>query len=241
MDYRKKVYNKFLSTHFKKTHTGKKEEFELYHRYFKKNYQRFLPQDKNAEILDFGCGTGEFLYFLRKEGYENILGIDNSEECINFCRDKGFKVVKGDGVKFLAESRESYACIIMNDIIEHFKKEEILNVLALVRKRLNKNGILIIKTLNMANFLTGPRGRYMDFSHEIGFTEESLSQVLEIIGFSQVNIYPLDIYVLRNPIVNLIAKVGSFILGKIFRFLFLLYGATSTHIFTKNILAVAKR
>ena len=45
------------------------------------------------------------------------------------------------------------------------------------------------KVENMAS-LTAISKRYDDFTHEIGFTEHSLSQVLTIAGFDEVRIRP---------------------------------------------------
>src|SRR5439155_26972464 len=45
-------------------------------RVFRKVLLPLLPADKQARILDLGCGYGEFLCFLQKEGYQNAAGID---------------------------------------------------------------------------------------------------------------------------------------------------------------------
>lgn len=78
------LYEKYISTHFQYIHPDVKKEFALYYRYFKKNYNSLLPMDKEAKILDVGCGIGHFLNFLKEEGYGNTLGIDISKECVNF-------------------------------------------------------------------------------------------------------------------------------------------------------------
>ena len=240
-DYRRRTYKKYISTHFKRSHAGTKEEFELFRRYFQKNHKRFLPSDKNAKILDIGCGMGHFLYFLQQEAYCNVLGVDLSEENINFCKGKGFNVIKVDAFKFLEREIQDFDCIVMNDIIEHLKKEEILKILNLIKENLSEKGTFICKTKNASNPLTTSHSRYVDLTHEVLFTEESLIQVLMIAGFRQVKIYPQDIYVLKNPIVNILAKIAAFILHKIFHLLFLLHGVESIHIFTKDIIGVAKK
>ena len=36
---------------------------------FRKRFARHLPAERNARILDLGCGYGEFLCFLQRAGY----------------------------------------------------------------------------------------------------------------------------------------------------------------------------
>lgn len=240
-DYKKKAYKKYISTRLGDEYSGIDKEFELYYRYFKKNYSRFLPSDKRSRILDIGCGMGHFLYFLQQEGYENAIGIDLSEENVNFCKAKGINIIKADAFEFLKKNNEYFECIVMNDVLEHFKKEEIIEILTLIKNNLHREGTFICKTINSSNPLTGSIGRYIDFTHEVGFTEDSLNQVLKIAKFKQVEIYPQDIYILKNPIINLLAKTAAFILYKVFYVLFLLHGIKTTHIFTKMIIGVARK
>jgi len=238
---KERIYSKYITTHFEAVHEKGKSDFETYCRYFKINYLKHLPESKDSKILDIGCGMGHFLYFLEKEGYKNYLGIDISKENIEFCKEKGFNVELWDALSFLKEKQETFDIIVMNDIIEHLSKQEIIQILELVNKNLVENGKTIIKTPNSSNPILANAGRYIDFTHEIGFTEESLSQVLRISGFRDVRVYPQDIYIFyKNPL-NYIAKFISKLLNLIFKLLFLLYGRKTTKIFTKSIIAVAEK
>ncbi|KAF5416105.1 MAG: Ubiquinone biosynthesis O-methyltransferase [Candidatus Methanophagaceae archaeon] len=199
---------------------------------------KHLPESKESKNLDIGCGMGHFLYFLEKEGYKNYLGIDISKESIEFCKERNFHVKCCDVFDYLKGTTESFDVIVMNDIIEHFNKQEIIEILKLVNKNLVENGKVIIKTLNAANPILASSSRYMDFTHEIGFTEESLSQILRVCGFNNVRIYPQDLYIFyKNPL-NYIAKFISKLLNLNFRLLFILHGRKTTKIFTKDIIAV---
>ena len=233
-----KIYDKYITTHFVAVHKKDNCGFETYYRYFKKNYFKHLPENKDLNILDIGCGMGHFLYFLGKEGYKNCLGIDISKENIEFCKEKKFNVKLCDAFEFLTEKTKHFDLIVMNDLIEHFNKQEIIEILELVNKNLVQYGKVIIKTLNASNPILANSGRYIDFTHEISFTEESLSQVLRVCGFKDVRIHPQDIYIFyKNPL-NYLAKYISKFLNSIFRLLFLLYGRKTTNIFTKSIIGI---
>ena len=238
----KRFYDKYLSTHFSSIHTGQDKEFKIFYKYYKKNYLKHLPKNKRAKILDVGCGTGHFLYFLKNSGYKSYFGIDLSEEAINYCRKKklGSKnLINAEAKSYLKKTQTKFDVIIMNDVIEHIPKTKIVPLLNLIKKRLNNNGKLIIKTINVANPITGNSSRYLDFTHTIGFTQESLSQVIKVSGFGNVKIYAPNLWVF-NIFVNIIGYVIEKLLSVFFRLLFLLHGRKSTTIFSKNIIAVAK-
>lgn len=55
-------------------------------------------------------------------------------------------------------------------------------------------GVVLISTMN-AESLFSTRIRYSDFTHEVGFTPDSLSQVLHFIGFTDAKVFPKGPYV----------------------------------------------
>jgi SAM-dependent methyltransferase len=237
------IYEKYITTHTGKWHPLDKKEYEMFFRYFKINYGPFLPKNKDAYVADFGCGPGHFLYFLKKMGYENSVGIDISEECVEFCKKMGFRVEKGDILEFVKDekNKERFDLIVMNDTLEHIKKEDIIPLLKGARACLKEKGKIIIKVPNASNPFLGSNSRYIDFSHSILFTEESLSQVLDVAGFKNVIIKPQFIYIFYwNPI-NYLALISSKILNFLFRLIFLLYGNDTTRIFTKSIIGIAEK
>lgn len=51
----------------------------------------------DAKVLEVGTGTGSHLRLLQELGFQNVAGVDNSDEAIHFCRQKGLgEVQKGD-------------------------------------------------------------------------------------------------------------------------------------------------
>lgn len=166
---------------------------------YKRNYSRFLPDNKQARVLDIGCGMGQFLAFMGQEGYENILGVDISLEAINFCLEKGINKVEFiDNLEEFLNKSPMYDLIVLNDVIEHIPKEQIIAILEKIYEKLNFCGRIIVKTGNMSSII-GSNMRYIDFSHEIGFTEYSLLQVLKVCDFKGTVIYPF-VFPKNSPI-----------------------------------------
>lgn len=179
----REIYQKFLSSGFAEANS---KSFRHMVALYRHNYSRFLPESRGARILDIGCGLGQFLDFLGRSGYTNILGVDISAEAIDFCREKGIEKVKlvDDLKEFLAVSG-MYDLIVLNDVIEHFSQAEVLPILQKIYEKLNADGTLIVKTGNLAS-LVGPRIRYGDFTHQLGFTEYSLTQLLKVAKFRDI-------------------------------------------------------
>jgi 2-polyprenyl-3-methyl-5-hydroxy-6-metoxy-1,4-benzoquinol methylase len=94
MNYRKRLYENYVSTNWAYTHSLKEEEYELYAKASKKRYGGILPQDKSAHIIDIVCGGGHFLYFLQQQGYSNTRGIDISQEQLDVAEKMGVKKIQ---------------------------------------------------------------------------------------------------------------------------------------------------
>lgn len=85
--------------------------------------QNILPREKQAQILDIGCGFGQFLKGLRFLGYENIFGVDISQEATNACEKAGLNVDIINDIKSFAENaNRKFDFIMMSHILEHIEK-----------------------------------------------------------------------------------------------------------------------
>jgi len=232
-------YERYLSSHPSLAQVDNLDRMAVYYR---KNYRDLLG-DCHGKILDVACGAGHFLYFLQKEGYRDVRAVDLCGECVEHCIAGGFidadRITRGDALDFLREKTDVYDAVVMNDLIEHLEKERVVATLAAARERLSPGGCLIVKVVNAANPITGSSSRYGDFTHTLGFTQESLVQVLRLAGFERIELRAQDIWVF-NPLVNVVGRTLQGGLNLFFRGMFLLYGRKTTTIFTKDIIAVAR-
>jgi SAM-dependent methyltransferase len=81
-----------------------------------------LAIQKNAKILDLGCGVGYFLDLMKERGYTDLTGVSLSPGDIKTCQDKGHKISKYD-FSFLPQKDgyydESVDFIFLRQTLEH--------------------------------------------------------------------------------------------------------------------------
>jgi 2-polyprenyl-3-methyl-5-hydroxy-6-metoxy-1,4-benzoquinol methylase len=189
--FKKIIYDSYVSTH-NKTLYGERSlsRFAAYFPASRHYYGKHLPADKNAAILDIGCGDGGFVYWLHYLGYANAGGIDISREQIDQGLALGIKNLQcADLVQFLTDSSTQYDLIVARDVIEHFTRDEVFEILALVSKNLKPGGRFIMQVPN-GQGLYYTSIFYGDYTHEMAYTASSVNQVILNTGFSRSACYP---------------------------------------------------
>jgi len=218
------------------------QSYKFHFNHYYLNYSKFLPKDKNAKILDIGCGLGHFLYFCKKLGYKDVNGVDTDKELANFCRKKILSTVEKitSVVQYLSKKQDFYDFIVMNDVLEHIPKEEIIPTLNSVYNALAPKGTLVIKTPNGAWLFEGWQ-RYGDFTHHTSFTETSLSYILQEDGFEvdQIKFYA-EKYVV-DSFKQLLRHFFRELLTLFFKILFKIEKMYSPQIFSAVIIAVVRK
>lgn len=160
---------------------------EYYIDFYEHLYGREMPKDKGAKILEVGCGFGWFVYYMDRKKYRNIFGIDTDASKINLIKRFGInKVEKADVFDFLRNKR-NYDLIILTCVLEHIPKKKVFEILSLVNKSLKKGGKIVITVPNMESPLN-LRMRYLDFTHESGFTVNALLHALYYSGFGRLRV-----------------------------------------------------
>jgi O-antigen chain-terminating methyltransferase len=119
-----------------------------------KNRQRihipYFQSKKN--VLDIGCGRGEFLELLKENGTK-AKGIDIDKKMIEHCKKKGLDVIFFDAFDYLESIPDnSLEGIFMAHVIEHFKPKKIVKIINLSYKKLKKGSYFIIETVNPKSF-----------------------------------------------------------------------------------------
>ena len=151
-------------------------------------YGQQLPENRSAPLLEIGPGGCELVELLtREQGYTNVAVVDREPEAIEHARALGVAATLSDDlVDHLETAPERYEAVLMLHVLEHIPKVSTIRVLEAVRTALRPDGSLFIEVPNMGDPFNGVYARYGDFTHEVGFTEESLEYVLRRAGFGTV-------------------------------------------------------
>ena len=192
VEYRKVLYANYHTTQSGRASLTSAEALFLREkRQFESEILPLLQSvSKSARIFDMGCGSGSLLKGLKDAGYTNVIGMDLSEEQVNMAHEFGVsEVVLGDAMQFFRSSEEQFDVITGMDIIEHFTKDELVELLQLIQSKLKKGGMAIFRTPNMdapiaTAFAIG------DFTHENYLNASSAEQVMLSCGFVDVNVKP---------------------------------------------------
>lgn len=238
-DYRSRIYKVYAShmqnapslfDEAKAMHWGK-----VYDAYF----TGWLPEQKDAAILDVACGGGKLLHFFKSKGYKNLFGVDISPEQIVLASQVTQNVVEEDAITFLQSRKEKYDLIIGLDIIEHFKKEAVLQFLDACYGALRPEGRIILQTPN-AESPWGLQHRYHDITHEVGFDSFSLERLLSLVGFSGIT------HREAGPVVYGVRSLVRYFIWKVIWVLLALWnlaetGTKGSGIYTRAFLVTGKK
>jgi 2-polyprenyl-3-methyl-5-hydroxy-6-metoxy-1,4-benzoquinol methylase len=124
--YRDRLFHAYVSTRVGTYRPADAAALERDRRLFAPLVRRFLPPNRDAEILEVGCGSGSFLDFLRREGYRRMHGIDVAPEQVRPARTLGIEDAElADAAAYLGARPDAYDLIVALDVIEHFPKDDV--------------------------------------------------------------------------------------------------------------------
>ena len=118
-----------------------------------KFYQKWLPKNKDARILELCCGTGRLTLPIAKAGY-NISGVDITYSMLEQAKVKALEI--GLEVDFIqADIRtldlpEKYDLIFIpfNSIHHLYQNEDLFQALNVVKNHLKENGLFLLDCYN---------------------------------------------------------------------------------------------
>lgn len=150
-------------------------------------------------ILDFGCGSGLLISDLKNIGKE-VFGVEIKQELFNLLSFSGLDVAKD--INYY--SNNEFDLITMFHVLEHL--EDPLKILRSIREKLSDHGRLIIEVPNANDALLTLydndcfKTHTLWSEHRVLYTKKSLTILLELIGFSDIEVIGVQRYGLGNHI-----------------------------------------
>jgi 2-polyprenyl-3-methyl-5-hydroxy-6-metoxy-1,4-benzoquinol methylase len=144
-----------------------------------------------SEILDVGCGRGEWLEVLKEAGY-SARGIDNNRIMVEQCSELGLNAGLADAITYLQSLADgSLNCLTAFHVAEHLPLETLLSFLTEVVRTLRPGGLVILETPNPENVLVGSFNFYLDPTHRNPIPSATMKFLLESRGFSRLEVLKL--------------------------------------------------
>ena len=121
------------------------------HQYMSKILRDYTDQDiynffQNKQVLDLGCGTGEFLNNYFEMGAQ-CTGID-IEKNFKLKNKKNFNLYNLDANTFLKNCKKKFDIIFLFEFLEHLEEGDKHKLFESLIKILNKNALIFVSTLN---------------------------------------------------------------------------------------------
>jgi SAM-dependent methyltransferase len=149
----------------------------------------YAPYFEGArDVLDVGCGRGEFVELLRERG-TSARGLELNHEMAEVCRARGLDVTEGDAVAYLESLPDgSLGGIFAAQVVEHLEADYLLRFLELAYHRLRPGSKIVLETINVDSWSAffGPYLR--DITHVRPLPPDTLLFLLRASGFQRVDV-----------------------------------------------------
>ena len=136
-----------------------------------------------SDVLDVGCGRGEFLEILHAHGVR-ARGLDLNHEMVESCRTRGLDVVEADALGYLqAQPDGSLGGLIATQVVEHLEPPYLLAFLDQAQRVLKPGACIVLETINAACWLAFFESYLRDITHARALHPDTLRYLVTASGF----------------------------------------------------------
>jgi SAM-dependent methyltransferase len=143
--------------------------------------------ERNARVLDVGCGSGALLAFLRELGFHDLVGIEPSPGSVDLGQRLGLEIRAGS-LAALPGDLGTFDCIVISHVLEHLESPS--EALQTVAPILGSQGMLYVEVPDAIRFAELAKLPFAEFNteHINYFSPRSLQSLLRRNGFACVRI-----------------------------------------------------
>ena len=141
-----------------------------------------------SDVLDIGCGRGEFLGLLRERGVSGR-GIDLNGAMVEVCREKGLSATKADALSYLHSLPDaSLGGLFAAQVVEHLEPVYLTRLLDSAFGKLRPGAPIVLETINPACWFAFFESYIRDITHVRPLHPDTLKFLLIASGFNQIEI-----------------------------------------------------
>jgi SAM-dependent methyltransferase len=141
-----------------------------------------------TDVLDVGCGRGEFIDLLQQSGV-TARGLDLNFEMVEICRARGLNVAHGDALSYLKGlPDESLGGLFAAQVVEHLPPDYLLAFLADAQRVLRPGAPIVLETVNVACWYAFFQSYIRDITHAKPLHPETLQYLVTASGFASVEV-----------------------------------------------------
>lgn len=149
----------------------------------------YLPFFQGArDVLDIGCGRGEFLALLREQGIA-ARGIDINGSMVDVCRRQGLDAAEADALAYLrAQPDGSLGGLFAAQVVEHLEPRYLTGLLDAAFDKLRPGAAIVLETINPACWFAFFESYIRDITHVRPIHPDTLTYLLIATGFQHVDV-----------------------------------------------------
>ena len=141
-----------------------------------------------SDVLDIGCGRGEFLALLKERGVR-ARGIDVNDSMVEVCLQKGLEASKADALGYLrTQPAGSLGGLLAAQVVEHLDPAYLTNLLDAAYAALRPGAPIVLETINPACWFAFFESYVRDITHVRPLHPDTLKFLLQASGFGGVEI-----------------------------------------------------
>ena len=141
-----------------------------------------------ADVLDVGCGRGEFLDLLRERRIP-ARGIDANAEMVERCRERGVEASRADALSHVAALPDgSLGGLFAAQVVEHLDAGYLVRLLEQAHRTLRPGSRVVLETINPASWVAFFSAYLRDVTHRQPLHPDTLSYLLRASGFVEVEV-----------------------------------------------------
>ena len=155
----------------------------------RRRVEEYLPLFANAsDVLDVGCGRGEFLELLRDRGVR-ARGIDINPAMVEVCKGKGLHAEAGDALAYLGGLPDgSLGGLFAAQVVEHLEPRYLMRLLDAAFDKLRSGAPIVLETINPSCWFAFFESYIRDLTHVRPVHPDTLKYLLIATGFQRVEI-----------------------------------------------------